>query len=181
VTSLPNGVRLRICGAAVKEPDFERDFHYDHSAEGCCELRMDECSLENGVLLLVLRRQPPRRMKLRRAPGKTTSLISVPEDGANQQHGNPALELSVETPPRACANEPEFHLLTPGACAPQTPGSCSAASEVPSELWLCPPRSACSRGEKEREMVTQPMPPRLRPLDPQEAPEATLAASASLS
>jgi HSP20 family molecular chaperone IbpA len=85
ISGLPNGVRLRINGVAGSFPNFERDFVYDHQKYGHFELRMDECTLENGVLLLPLKRVTPQRMKLRRAPNDSKRLALVPIAEASQE------------------------------------------------------------------------------------------------
>ena len=68
IGGLPNGVRVRMeRSEAGTLQTMDREFHCDYQNDGCFELRMDECSLERGVLELVLRRTPPQRVKLRRS------------------------------------------------------------------------------------------------------------------
>ena len=48
----------------------------DHKTDGLFELPEEECSLDKGVIRLVLKRSPPRRMRLRRA-SEGLSLIHI--------------------------------------------------------------------------------------------------------
>lgn len=67
---IPNGVRVRIEGnpratqGSSASAVFEREFHWDHRTEGCLHMVEEECSLELGVLSLVLRRTSPPRLRI---------------------------------------------------------------------------------------------------------------------
>ena len=50
----------------------------DHKTDGTFELPEEECPLDKGVIRLVLRRSPPRRMRLRRASEGTAHLVHLP-------------------------------------------------------------------------------------------------------
>ena len=51
---------------------------YDHKTDGTFELLEEECSLDEGVIRLALRRSPPRRMRLRRASEDAAHLVPLP-------------------------------------------------------------------------------------------------------
>ena len=51
---------------------------YDHKTGGTIELPEEQCSLDKGVIRLVLKRSPPRRMRLRRASEGAAHLVPLP-------------------------------------------------------------------------------------------------------
>ena len=50
----------------------------DHKTDGTFELPEEECSLDKAVIRLVLKRSPPRRMRLRRASEGAAHLVPLP-------------------------------------------------------------------------------------------------------
>eukprot|EP00401_Gymnodinium_catenatum_P065442 CAMPEP_0117529536 /NCGR_PEP_ID=MMETSP0784-20121206/37882_1 /TAXON_ID=39447 /ORGANISM="" /LENGTH=366 /DNA_ID=CAMNT_0005325859 /DNA_START=86 /DNA_END=1182 /DNA_ORIENTATION=+ len=142
INGIPNGVRVRIEGscceaAGIVRDKYEREFHYDHHAEGFFELRIDECGLENGVLLLVMRSTSPQRMKLWRANGNDTiraSLVPFSEDCSSpRSRGDEISNADAEhLGPR---KRPEYFALTPA----KTVDSRSVVSDIASSHWIRPP------------------------------------------
>ena len=51
---------------------------YDHKTDGTFDHPEEECSLDKGVIRLVLKRSPPRRMRLRRASEGAAHLVPLP-------------------------------------------------------------------------------------------------------
>lgn len=87
VQGLPNCARVRIETVHMDERVFERDFHFDYMTEGYFDIRMDECVLENGVLLIVMRRTSPQLMRPRKVlhdAENQSVLVSVPQDGLSE-------------------------------------------------------------------------------------------------
>merc|ERR1711971_1126389 len=84
IQAFPNGVQVVLPVPtsgdldAVSPRTFERDFEFDRKVDGCLALREDECSYDNGVLVLVLKRSRPQRMRLRCAASRT-NLLPVAE------------------------------------------------------------------------------------------------------
>eukprot|EP00929_Paragymnodinium_shiwhaense_P107172 TRINITY_DN7323_c0_g2_i1.p1 TRINITY_DN7323_c0_g2~~TRINITY_DN7323_c0_g2_i1.p1 ORF type:complete len:377 (+),score=88.33 TRINITY_DN7323_c0_g2_i1:118-1248(+) len=155
ISGIPNGVHVRIDGSKAldengqPQPVFEKEFHYDHRVDGCFELRMDECSLDLGVLRLVLRRAAPQPMKLRRSPGKDSSMLSGLDTSSESLISGEGLPdaASVATPLR---RRPEYYRMTP---AQTKDDASSATSEVPSSMWRRPPGQ---RPAAQAFVVTQP-------------------------
>merc|ERR1712061_815005 len=82
IFSMPNGVTVEILtrrheGAPEK---YTRNFQYDNS-EGLFTLCEDECTFRNGVLLLVLKKEP--RVKMRFGKAGHASLQTVDESAAS--------------------------------------------------------------------------------------------------
>lgn len=80
---LGNGVHVHIAVADGSRADFDRDFYFDHRKDGFFELRPDEFVHENGILLLVLKRTMPKRMKLKHCgahPAHHAPLPTVSEE-----------------------------------------------------------------------------------------------------
>jgi len=108
---LPNGARVSIMSSSASESSldlarahFQQDFLFDVRADGILELREDECSLDRGILLLVLRHAPPRQMRWRAGVGLTTS-----NQFSEVYTGTPGLTASVST----SDSSPQFFAMTP--------------------------------------------------------------------
>jgi len=92
IESIPNGVAVSIGGAA-RVPSFKREFQFDYRTEGQLTLCEDECSFQNGVLLLSLRRLPQRRLRL----GSLRGAAPAPME-AQEEEEVEALEVFPMTP-----------------------------------------------------------------------------------
>jgi len=75
IQRVPNGVHVIITESDVDGDChrsfglksrilFDKEFHYDHRVFGCLNLCEDECSFNDGVLNLVLKRSQPERLML---------------------------------------------------------------------------------------------------------------------
>jgi len=108
---LPNGARVSIMGSFACESSldltrapFQQDFLFDVRVDGILELREDECSLDRGVLLLVLRHAPPRQMRWRAGVGLNTS-----KQFSEAHTVTPGLSASLCT----SDSSPQFFAMTP--------------------------------------------------------------------
>lgn len=107
VDVLPNGARVSIIGSSSAQSllgstraPFQQDFLFDVRVDGILELREDECHLDKGILLLVLRQTPPRQIRVGLAASK-----HFPESRMETA----GLSASVST----CGSSPQFFSMTP--------------------------------------------------------------------
>jgi hypothetical protein len=125
---------------------------------------MDECSLEYGVLVLVLKRQSPQRMRLRRTTGSSAGSSYASSSVAHGLTEDSVQDFGVHLqvghfqPDRQPG--PEVFAMTPA----RTVDSVDAPSSVPTAHWLNPPgvsSSANSKANSGAGVVTQPLPPQV--------------------
>lgn len=112
VDVLPNGARVSImgssaCGSSLgaKRGPFQQDFLFDVQVDGILELREEECYLDKGVLLLVLRQVLPRRMRWQRGGVG----VAISKRFSETCMVTPALSSSLST----CGSSPQFFAMTP--------------------------------------------------------------------
>jgi len=107
IVGLPNGVRVKISGTA-----FQQDFHYDHNVDGLLELRHDECSYQNGLLLLVLRRAPLQQMTFQKS--QPARLCCPSNEVSNPAtHNGEAESSNAETAGERTSTIDSFQMIYP--------------------------------------------------------------------
>mmetsp|Transcript_79429 Transcript_79429/g.256753 ORF Transcript_79429/g.256753 Transcript_79429/m.256753 type:complete len:883 (+) Transcript_79429:548-3196(+) len=123
--ALPNGIRVcALVGEQLESEEIYRKVFDD--TEGHFELREDECSYEDGILLVVLKRAPPRRMMLKATFGARLE---------------PLEEHAAVNAFSACPSQLEHFVLS------QSPSDCSQS--VATSDWFKPdtPSAAWPDGE----------------------------------